>query len=236
MSDINEEPRENPLNKWWLASGIFMVLVAAVLGFILFGPSDAPPPPTAVTPTTTQGQPTGSSTSAQAGDCVRQPSSDASPGAGLKTQWTIVDKVALPSTAAGPKIESPVRRCYAQSPEGALLAAANIGMTAFGQNHEDVFKYQVLPGPNHDAALREAREAKPREGDLAQIRGFRFLNYSSEKAQVQLLTGLRGTYQQFTITVQWVDNDWKVNLDTAGGYLPPQPASPADGFTQWSGV
>jgi len=131
---------------------------------------------------------------------------------------------------------SPNRRCFARSPEGALLAASNIGMLAFGKDVKAIFAGQVLPGPNHDAALKEAVGQGPRQGDKAQIRGFRFLNYSPDRAQVQLLTGIQQQLQQFTITVEWSEGDWKVNLDTPGGYLPPQPASSADGFTQWSGV
>lgn len=225
-------------NPWWLFSAGFIVLVLAGLGFVLLTdpPNDTPVPtpgPASATATNAP-QVAGRPTSA----CATSSSSSSLsiPTAAPASEWSIVDKVAVPTSKAGPSVLSPNRRCFDRSSEGALLAASNIGMLSFGKDAAAIFASQVLPGPNHDAALKEAVDQRPREGDKAQIRGFRFLNYSPDRAQVQLLTGIQEQLQQFTITVQWSEGDWKVNLDTPGGYLPPQPASSADGFIQWSGV
>lgn len=237
-----DEPRSE-INKWWYASAAVIVLTLAALAYLLVLPPNqapqgtnpapgeaAPAQPNPASPPPTAGN------DSRGGGCPQQPASDAIPSTAPATRWEIIDKTALPRTAAGPAVDSPVRRCFARSPEGALLAATNISMSAFGANAEQVFKHQVLPGSNRDAALHEARDAKPRTGDVAQVKGYRFLNYSPDQAQVQLLTGLGERSQAFTITLQWSGDDWKVNLDAPGGYLPPQPASLADGFTAWSGI
>ena len=225
-------------NPWWLFSAGFIVLVLAGLGFVLLTdpPNNTPLPQPAPSPTSSLVPTEPALAGKLASNCANPSSATTVPTAAPDSQWSIVDKVAVPTSKAGPRVLSPNRRCFARSPEGALLAVSNIGMLAFGKDVKAIFADQVLPGPNHDAALKEAVGQGPREGDKAQIRGFRFLNYSQDRAQVQLLTGIQQQLQQFTITVEWSEGDWKVNLDTPGGYLPPQPASSADGFIQWSGV
>lgn len=240
MSENRTDDDKQGLDRWWIASGVIVALCLLLLVYVVA--------PWGKDHNTSGGSPQGtsapsvgaspSSTGATTG-CPTPAVSDTVPTGPVTAEWNLVDRVALPSSKAGPHITTGLRRCYDHSPQGALLAAANISYGLTGSSYKDVYSHQVMSGPNASSAEQDqdsaAKEAPTSQ--IAQIRGYRFMNYSPERAQIQLLTGTDDTStQQYTLLVQWSGDDWKINADAPGGYISPQPASMADGFTQWSGV
>ena len=149
------------------------------------------------------------------------------------TTWELVRNTALPRSSAGPAIvDGEVRRCYAHSAEGALLAAANI-VTRL--DIQAVVDQQYTPGPVKDSFTKQNQENPGPRLYPVQIAGFSLVTVSPEMAQVQLV--LRNTNNALTagtVLVVWDSGDWKVN-----GTVSPPPSAQVDslaGFVSWSGV
>lgn len=158
--------------------------------------------------------------------------------------WELVDTVAAPSVEGqGPgEDDDGLRTCYARTPTGALLAAANVA--AMGSSPELVgrmTKEMTAEGPGRDAALAylEADAAPEIPGGVRyQIRGFRLLDYTGTEASVDLALGVEGGLTgSFVLDLRWEDGDWKVVLTDDGGLGSlPAPVPDLTGYTLWSGA
>lgn len=238
MSDTSSNSDREGIDRWWVASGVVVILCILLLIYVLapWGKSHDSSSGSA------QGAgapPTGSSPATTGTGCPAPAVNNSVPSGPVPARWNLVERVALPSSSAGPHVTSGLRRCYDHSPQGALLAAANISYGLASSSYKSVYAHQVLPGPNASSAEQDQAAAAKQapSSTIAQIRGYRFMNYSPDRAQVQLLTGPDDTStQQYTFLMQWAGDDWMLNADAPGGYISPQPASMADGFTEWSGV
>jgi hypothetical protein len=159
--------------------------------------------------------------------------------------WNIVATVALPSSPAdGPGvIDGDVARCYSHTPNGALLAAAQIGVRyLIAPGWLAVVDQQVMPGAGRDTYISERRQpaASGTEpaGSYGQFAGFKFVTYTPANAVVQLVTSFSdGTMQVAVVTVDWSGGDWKLVLQPDGSTSPnAQQISNLDGFIPWAGV
>ena len=73
-------------------------------------------------------------------------------------------------------------------------------------------------------------------GTYGQTAGFRFVAFTPDVASIQLVTRFptSGNLQIVTVTVKWVDGDWRLELQPDGGSSPTaQRSSDLDGFVVW---
>ncbi len=230
-------------NGWWLGSAMFVlaVLVAAVLMVVLGGRGSSPAPQDTATGAAAEPSANGTSSSGGSTGCSLEAGNTKVPSqAPNGVRWEIVNTVAVPWSAAGPAVrDGAVRRCYAHSPTGALLAAANLAVTTQSPGADQVLQDQVLPGPTRDAMLQAARTQPPQAkqaGETAAFAGFRFISYTPQVAVVQLAYAFGGKYGSETYRMQWQSGDWKLNLDPAGGSTPGGPLGSLAGFVAWGAV
>ncbi|MFH9871564.1 hypothetical protein ACH4NT_36505 [Streptomyces lydicus] len=158
--------------------------------------------------------------------------------------WDLVNTVALPrSKSAGPlKIDGKTASCYAHTPRGALMAAAN-GFYRSILSAPDVkpLKAQVLPSAGRNVLEQhlKAIDQPAQNGQMAQISGFRITSFTDQTSVVSLVNGTQaaGSLKSFDVTLQWSGGDWKVVAQPNGGL-----SSPGDrldsltGYTQFGGL
>lgn len=143
--------------------------------------------------------------------------------------WSLVGQGAVPaSDTSGPqRLSGCVASGYARSAVGVLIAAAQIstrsGYYAGRSCWEPTITGQFVPSTDQQmllAALRDAdahNVAQAGPGELAQIAGFRFISYTSEVAVIGLIRRTaQGTHAQTTLTLTWLDEDWKLHAPAAG--------------------
>jgi hypothetical protein len=147
------------------------------------------------------------------------------------------------SQTAGPvEADGPVRKGFAHTPEGALIAALHIFGRATltpGDGWREVTLEQVMPGTGRDVYV-EAREkvssVQPPPGGWGQTVGFRFQSYTPDRAVIEVVDRFdSGRLQVQAATVVWHDNDWRLQLQPNGD-LGPYRASVRDlsGFVEFS--
>jgi hypothetical protein len=178
------------------------------------------------------------------GSCNVPPGSQAIPqNAPAGVTWQLYDTVALPFSAqAGPTVlDGDVARCYADSPTGALLAAAQIPVRyALATNWQAVLAEQVMPGTGRNvyAAERPGEGIAVQPGEFGQIAGFQFVTYTSALAVVQIVVQLpSGALQASATTVQWSGADWRLQVQPDGSPWPNVQQIPSlAGFIPWGGV
>lgn len=228
-------------SRWFVASGAFLALIV-VLGIWLgfsggSGTShQARPPSTASPPTTTPAPRTG---------CHPTDRNQAVPTTSpTGVSWQLFNSVALPySKTAGPLlVDGLVARCFAHTPTGALLAAAQIGTRAqLSPQWREVDLAQVLPGPGRDRLMTELAQVAsfaPPEGGYGQFAGFEFQSYDPTEATIEFVSRFRSGAMQVTAeTVRWSGGDWKLQLQPDGGTsATAQPVTDLTGFVPWGGV
>lgn len=234
---------------WFLVAAVVVVLLLA-MGIFVSGAAilDDDEPPTAGTSTkptvsgdaTTPDDPSASVCGLpghEAEGTLSEPPS---------ATWSLVGQVALPqSDTAGPGVieDSELRYCYAHTPEGALLAAAN--MYAWGEAAKSdpvaILERNVAAGPGYDAALAEAKNGYEETGEQQsplQIRGFRLVSYTGDSSLVDLAfeAGGPGGYARHQIELVWERGDWRVRLDADGTPSDGGPLPDLTGYIPWSGA
>ena len=224
------------------AAGVVLVLIV-LAGFLVFtGDDDAPDADRAPASSAARTSATGASA---AGECELPADDQTIPLAAPDTEWALVGTVAAPSSdEAGPARTDPatgVRSCYAQTPTGALFAAANFlaatsDLTVIEAAVEDL----AAAGPGRDALL-EAIRTDPQSvvgtGTRYQVAGFTFLSYTADVTTVSLAIAATGGLAGVPLTVVWEDGDWKVDLPADGN--PAGQAAPIaslSGYVPWAGA
>ena len=245
MSDESTAGRQwmEGRNGWWTASiaVIILVLAGLVAVLVLGGGDDTPtaaPAPTATTtpPTTTATQdPTAPPT---AGACDLDATDQTVPETAPDAQWQVYNTVALPwSPTAGPtQRDGGVWTCFARTPAGALNAATILSTTPYGLDAQQVLERQVITGPERDAQLESVQREPPapaQPGSTGVVAGYRFIDYTQDRATIQIAFAYGGELFVWTTALEWVGGDWKLNLDPAGGAVPGQPLASLEGYTEW---
>jgi len=218
-----------------VAAAAFGLAVVVMLVWLLAMPASPPAPPghaasrhaTATTPSTLP--PPAAATSSDAAPALVE---DQAP---TGVQWRLYQGVALPfSRANGPgTVNGDVAAGYAHNPEGALLAATQIGVRYLvAPDWQAVTAASVAPGPGR------ASLGTPTPGTYLQIAGYQFVTYTPQTAVVQLVSqASSGAYQVVTNTVAWSGGDWKLVLQANGSSSPTaQVVSSVAGFIVWGGV
>ncbi|GAA4998049.1 hypothetical protein GCM10023205_84800 [Yinghuangia aomiensis] len=265
---MDRDPDQNPFTRTGfvlsaaLVGLVFMAALAVIVDYNVRGPgqkqnymnpSAAPRGPGPSGPRATPYPDVPSSAISTAG-----PSNGSCPSLDAKDQaipatapagisWEMFRSVLLPSSdIGGPAVEDDgISRCYADTPTGALVAAAQITTRyVLSAGWEAVTRAQVAEGPGRDAYIdqRLAEEdvngpaGAPEPGEATQIAGFRFLDYNPTAAVLQLLRrSQNGGLVATTHTMVWSGGDWKLRMETDGSDSSTvQRVTSLSGFTMWA--
>jgi hypothetical protein len=125
------------------------------------------------------------------------------------------------SAASGPAREQGgVASCYARTPIGALIAAAQTATRAtLAADWRQLAEKQFIPGPAADAFIRRLEQATRNapvlreDPGMLQPAGFKILTYTPDQAMIALLYGTPGgtVYQVGVYSLIWQGGDWKIN-------------------------
>ncbi|AOT05911.1 hypothetical protein [Arthrobacter sp. U41] len=250
MSQSTESTTEaNPFTKpgFIIAAALVVALIAAAVVIFLLpkGDSNAQPAP-AASPGSASAAPTKSADAVGKSVCGLPSSTETALGTAPKSKWELVGKMAAPTDPKtfGPGVTDGdgFRSCFANSPTGALYAAAN--MIALGSSGtQDELKLAekfLVPGPGRDAAIKAAktRTSAAGSGETAQVSGFRIKSYSPTEADVDLAIKLpNGALAHSVLSLRWVAGDWKVKASDDGQiFNGVAQLSDLSGFILWSGV
>ncbi|MGO4188583.1 hypothetical protein [Pseudarthrobacter sp. TAF60_1] len=251
MSRSTESTTEpNPFTKpgFIIAGALVVALIAATVVIFLLpkGQGTAQPAPAPAEPSSTSSASPSASAAAGASVCGLPASSETALGTAPKTKWELVGKMAAPTDPKtfGPGVtdEDGCRSCFANSPTGALYAAAN--MIALGSSGtQDELKLAenfLVPGPGRDAAIKAAktRTSTAGSGETAQVSGFLIKSYSPSEADVDLAIKLpNGALAHSVLSLRWVAGDWKMKASDDGQiFNGVAQLSDLSGFILWSGV
>ncbi len=204
-----------------MVSVLFLgVIVMAALALLIFGGDDdssanPPPPPTGTTATT--------DTTASDSVCGLPAGDQSLPAVAPSTSWELFGSMYAPTVKdVGPGIKDErQRRCYAHSPRGALLFAANY--TAMANRFTDwktMRPYLAFSSSAVEEQTRRDTAASPNNvNQSGRIVGYRITGYTDADATIELAmeastpdgTGLG--YVSFPLV--WRDGDWKLYLSDA---------------------
>lgn len=250
MSESTQSSTErSPFTKpgFIISAALVIALIAAVvLIFILPKADNTAQPAPASSSADVSASPTKSADAAGKSVCGLHSSTETALGTAPKSKWELVGKMATPTDPKtfGPGVTDGdgFRSCFANSPTGALYAAAN--MIALGSSGtQDELKLAdklLVPGPGRDAAITEAktRTSTAGSGETAQVAGFLLKSYSPAEADVDLAIKLpNGALAHSVLSLRWVAGDWKVKASDDGQiFNGVAQLSDLSGFILWSGV
>ncbi|MFI7081330.1 hypothetical protein ACIBO1_28910 [Micromonospora sp. NPDC049903] len=146
-------------------------------------------------------------------------------------RWELVGPLAVPVSAAGPmQLTRTTASDFTHTPEGALIAAAQIGLRSsysLGEEHwRPTIEQQFLPSADRDRLLAalEAEDSAPADpGTQSQIAGFIYQSYTPDTAVIGLVLRApsAGTprYHVLSLTLLWRDGDWRMQAPPGGAWL-----------------
>ena len=156
--------------------------------------------------------------------------------------WALVGTTAAPSIKGeGPgKIDDDgYRSCYARTPTGALVAAANYAaIGSYAPLRARFYEEATVPGPGRDALLKKPITGAGEGGTRVQIAGFRILRYDGDQADVDIaFRTSNGAVGAMVLNLQWSGGDWKIRVADDGTELSPVVQLPSlSGYTLWAGA
>ena len=156
--------------------------------------------------------------------------------------WALVGTIAAPTIEGqGPgKIDDDgFRSCFARTPTGAVLAAANYSAVgSHGPLRKRFNEQATAPGPGRDALLQKPVTGAGDGGTRVQIAGFRVLHYDGKTADVDIaLRTSTGALAAMVFNLEWAEGDWKLRLADDGTELSPVSQIPSlSGYILWSGA
>lgn len=139
------------------------------------------------------------------------------------TSWEAIGASDAPtSEQMGPGLVDAdgLRRCYARTPAGAVLAASNIvAMGAEPAMVRPMLERAVMPGPGQDVALAalDAQIGSTQVTVRYDLTAARLVSYDGTRALVDV--GIATTDQLYLsqiLTLEWSGGDWLVALTTDG--------------------
>lgn len=137
------------------------------------------------------------------------------------------------------------RSCFAQTPTGALFAAANLvglGSTEDVEIQRKMMEQLVVPSVGQEAALEDlderASSSSSSSDNSIQMSGFQLLSYTDEAANIDIaFTTENGAIGHAVIPLRWVDGDWKTEIADNGQLLnEPTQLNDLNNYIPWSGV
>lgn len=158
-----------------------------------------------------------------------------------EVEWALVGTTAAPgSSRHGPGVldEDGFRSCYARTPEGALLAVANI--VAMGSDPDlrpRIADALLAEGQGRDRAMRDIGEP-PATNVRVQIQGFQVLDYTGETAVIDIAVRTsRDAHVSQVLTVVWQGGEWKAQVAPDGQFPVGVTQIPdLTGYVPWAGT
>ena len=251
MSQSTESTTEsNPFTKpgFIISAALVIALIAAVVVIFFLPKADntAQQPP-AASPDSVLAAPTKSADAAGKSVCGLPSRMETALGTAPKSNWELVGKMAAPTDPKtfGPGVteDDGFRSCFAQSPTGALYAAANV--IALGSSttldKAKLAEEFLVPGNGRDAAIADTKaraSSTSSSGGTPQIQGFLIKSYTPAEADVDLAFQLpTGQYAHTVLSLRWIDGDWKVKAADDGQiFNAVAQLSDLSGFILWAGV
>ncbi|MCY9785695.1 hypothetical protein KIK06_17555 [Nocardiopsis sp. EMB25] len=244
----DERKSDHPFaSKTFIASagvvGLIAVLGIGVTGIILWPDSEEEAAPSATASPTSDPVPETQTAPAEGASMCGLPGSDETEiqEAPTDVEWEFVGSTQAPSHPdAGPGLiaDNGFRQCYAHSPAGALVAAANV--LAMGTDPDlvqDLNEELVAEGPGREAALESLEENGPFDdtGLRMSIAGFQVVGYGPVSARVDLaVEASNGVFASVTTDLKWEEGDWKVELRPDGQpIIPVAQIQDASGHIPW---
>lgn len=241
MSETTPENNErNPFTRpgFVLSAALIIALIAAVL-VIAFLPNNDEPGTAAPTTAASTSPPTSTEAKPEESVCGLPDTDESALGAAPESDWELVGRTAVPSApesvGPGAVTDTGVRYCFANSPSGALFAAANIfGLISSGEQ-QTVLKELAANTPARDQELKQLEENPP-SAPGAQIKGFQLQNYTESAATIDLGIELpNGAVGSVPLPLVWEEGDWKLNV-VEDGISGSQQLSDLSAYIPWSGV
>lgn len=183
MSESNHSSTErSPFTKpgFIISAALVVALIAAVVLIFFLPKADSTAQPAPASSASASSAPSKSADAAGKSVCGLPSSTETALGTAPKSKWELVGKMAAPTDPKtfGPGVTDGdgFRSCFANSPTGALYAAANmIALGSSGTQDELKLAEMILvPGPGRDAAIKAAktRTSAAGSGETAQVSGF----------------------------------------------------------------
>lgn len=234
----NNNDFAKPVSPWsrpgFVLSAGFVAVLAVAAAVIGLWPSDDPGP---------GGTPAPPSTSAET-SALPTAIPSAPPG---DVTWQPVGHGRVPvSRSAGPaRVQDGTASGFAHSPEGALIAAAQLNVrAAFSSGRaswEPTIENQFLPGVDRDrllTAMRSVSEQAGESGEVSPISGYIYQSYSPDTAVIALVyrAEISGStvYQVVTNTLRWSNGDWRMVAPPGGSWTSvSRPATDLAGVVTW---
>lgn len=187
-------------------------------------------------PTTNDDAPGGS-----ASVCGLAPGDQSVPFDGFDTTKVVVgQRLTVPGVdGVGPGITDGISRCFAHSPRGAILAAANfITWTSSQQQLPEMLETLILQDSRSGFLLQQARdEWDGSSGSPFLIHGYSYDYQGENDALVVLAVSMfdhPGQYIGFPVALTWAEGDWKVVVPATyawGEY--PITSLEHEGYVRW---
>ena len=250
MSYDDDVP-QNPWTRPGFIAAALVVAIVLVLGVSLAvrvaSRDDPEPVPTnAGEPTTQTSEPEPSEADGDPSVCgLDQVELEGTVTTAPEAEWTLLGTTAAPASAeAGPgsSDDAGARYCFARTPEGAVMAAANIfAMSSTPELLHPLMDKLAEPGPGRDAALKltEGAASGSAPGVRVQIAGFNLLEYDGgDTATVDIaFTASNDTQGAIPYELRWSGGDWKLQLRDDGSmrFTPTQLPDLA-GYIPWAGA
>jgi len=234
-----------PGRKWTgFAAPVFLAGLVLVTAFVAFWPQADPSTPTAET-TTVPGPGRAESSGTGACPAVDVHKTEVNPPADL--EWVSAHGTSWPvSSSAGPtKTVDGVAQCFDRSPAGAALAAVNAIQsfrTADLDEALQILDARFVQNTGRDktatGVTKTYAEQPAASRPVVGTAGYTVMMFTEDTARIQLVERWPAASQftGYTVTLQWVDGDWRVALLDSGQPYPdhePITVDP-DAFTRWS--
>lgn len=207
--------------RWWLAAGVVGVIVALGLILTVVGlvGVDRHAAPAAAAPSAATGSPHDPSVCGLTEVALSGGVETAPPA-----QWSLVGTIAAPTVdGQGPAVvdDDGFRSCFAHTPTGAVVAAANLAALGSYPPVRTRFNHEAIaPGPGRDALLTEPASQGSSDGVRLELAGFQLLRYTGEQADLDLaFRSSTGQLFGFTVYLTWAEGDWKARMADDGSAL-----------------
>lgn len=154
--------------------------------------------------------------------------------------WTLIGSSYVPTLAGvGPSVveSDGFRRCFASSPAGAVMAAANyvIQGSMSVDARRRLAAEATVPGPGRDAAIAAVGTGGSTNNSV-QIAAYRIDEAGDDAATITIVVRTAdGRFVQGPVPLRWFDGDWKLVVDPLTGSYTELSAVPnLGGTTPWS--
>lgn len=258
----DDETASSPFTqpKFLLAAVFVLALVVMLVWLLLRGGAEDPEAETDAAPVETPSETPSTDQEAPSESATSEPAEVEASWCGLEavetegtltrapadTEWQYVGTVAVPAVEGhGPGVieENGFRRCFAHSPQGAVMATMNyIAATDTAATHRQAIEHLLAAGPYRDSILSQAPPSPNEQlngGIRGTFEGFRLLSFSPSSVEVDVLIRIdpNGQYVSVVLPLVWEEGDWRVALESEehlqNSFV--ELSSPS-GYVSWSAV